>query len=104
MSVNEMQNPLLQVKNLHKSFGKLHVLQGVNADIYKGDVVAIIGPSGCGKSTFLRCLNFLEMPTAGEISFNDELIYKNERVYLKRQMKALLALKKEKKYDIIKIG
>ena len=99
MSVNEMQNPLLQVKNLHKSFGKLHVLQGVNADIYKGDVVAIIGPSGCGKSTFLRCLNFLEMPTAGEISFNDELIYKNERVYLKRQMKALLALKKEKKYD-----
>ena len=99
MSVNEMQNPLLQVKNLHKSFGKLHVLQGVNADIYKGDVVAIIGPSGCGKSTFLRCLNFLEMPTAGEISFNDELIYKNERVYLKRQMKALLTLKKEKKYD-----
>ena len=99
MSVNEMQKPLLQVKNLHKSFGKLHVLQGVNADIYKGDVVAVIGPSGCGKSTFLRCLNFLEMPSAGEILFNDQLIYKNERVYLKRQMKELLALKKEQKFD-----
>ena len=99
MSVNEIQKPLLQVKNLHKSFGKLHVLQGVNADIYKGDVVAVIGPSGCGKSTFLRCLNFLEMPSAGEILFNDQLIYKNERVYLKRQMKELLALKKEQKFD-----
>ena len=99
MSVNEMQNPLLQVKNLHKSFGKLDVLKGVNSDIYKGDVVAVIGPSGCGKSTFLRCLNFLEMPSAGEILFNDQLIYKNERVYLKRQMKELLALKKEQKFD-----
>ena len=91
--------PLLQVKNLHKHFGKLNVLQGVTANIYKGDVVAIIGPSGCGKSTFLRCLNFLENPSAGEIYFNNELIYKNERVYLKRQMKALHALKKEKKFD-----
>ena len=92
-------NVILSVKNLHKSFGKLHVLQGVNADIYKGDVVAIIGPSGCGKSTFLRCLNFLEMPSAGEITLGDDLIYKNERVYLKRKLKALNALKKQKKFD-----
>ena len=99
MSVDIQNKPLLQVKNLHKHFGKLNVLQGVTTDIYKGDVVAIIGPSGCGKSTFLRCLNFLEMPSAGEITFKDDLIYKNERVYLKRQMKALLALKKEKKFD-----
>ena len=99
MSVDVQNKPLLQVKNLHKNFGKLNVLQGVNTNIYKGDVVAIIGPSGCGKSTFLRCLNFLEMPSAGEITFKDDLIYKNERVYLKRQMKELLALKKEKKFD-----
>ena len=92
-------NVILSVKNLHKSFGKLHVLQGVNVDIYKGDVVAIIGPSGCGKSTFLRCLNFLEMPSAGEITLGDDLIYKNERVYLKRKLKALNALKKQKKFD-----
>ena len=50
---------LLRVNDLHKKFGKLEVLKGVNLDVCKGDVVAIIGPSGCGKSTFLRCLNFL---------------------------------------------
>ena len=90
---------LLKIKNLHKSFGKLEVLKGVTTDINKGDVVAIIGPSGCGKSTFLRCLNFLENPTAGEIYFNDEVIFKNERVYLKQKMKALLALKKTNEFD-----
>ena len=86
-------NVILSVNNLHKSFGKLDVLQGVTIDIHKGDVVAIIGPSGCGKSTFLRCLNFLENPTAGTIRFEDKPVFKNERVYLKRQMKALKANK-----------
>ena len=95
----ENKKALISVKNLHKSFDKLNVLEGVSIDIHKGDVVAIIGPSGCGKSTFLRCLNLLEMPTAGEILLNDEYLFKNERVYLKRKMKALLALKKEKKFD-----
>ena len=84
-------NVILSVHNLHKSFGKLDVLQGVSIDIHKGDVVAIIGPSGCGKSTFLRCLNFLETPTAGTIKFEGQPIFKNERIYLKRQMKALKA-------------
>ena len=92
-------NVILSVNNLYKSFGKLDVLQGVNIDIHKGDVVAIIGPSGCGKSTFLRCLNLLETPTAGEIIFNDEYVYKNNRVYLKRQLKELQALKKQGKFD-----
>ena len=87
---------LLKIKNLHKSFGKLEVLKGVTTDINKGDVVAIIGPSGCGKSTFLRCLNFLEMPNAGEIRFENNVIFKNERVYFKRKMKALKA---QKSYD-----
>ena len=72
---------ILTVKNLHKSFGDLDVLQGVNTTINKGDVVAIIGPSGCGKSTFLRCLNLLETPTAGEILLRDEHIF-NEKVCL----------------------
>ncbi len=91
--------PIISVKNLHKYFGKLEVLKGVDINIYKGDVIAVIGPSGCGKSTFLRCLNFLEMPKAGEIRFENEIIFKNERVYLKRKMKALLALKKNKLFD-----
>lgn len=100
MSANETtNNVLVSVKDLHKSFKSLKVLQGVTIDINKGDVVAIIGPSGCGKSTFLRCLNMLETPTIGQIILNGEYLYKNERVYLKREMKALLALKKQKLFD-----
>lgn len=94
-----MNDKILSVKDLHKSFKDLKVLQGVTIDINKGDVVAIIGPSGCGKSTFLRCLNMLETPTVGQIVLNGEYLYKNERVYLKREMKALLALKKQKLFD-----
>ncbi|WP_256377876.1 amino acid ABC transporter ATP-binding protein [Synechococcus sp. PCC 7502] len=61
---------MIQVEELNKSFGKLHVLKGITTNIHKGEVVAIIGPSGCGKSTFLRCLNLLEKPTGGRIYFN----------------------------------
>jgi polar amino acid transport system ATP-binding protein len=60
---------VINVKNLHKKFGKLHVLQGIDETIEKGEVVVVIGPSGSGKSTFLRCLNLLERPTDGEIIF-----------------------------------
>jgi polar amino acid transport system ATP-binding protein len=60
---------VIEVKNLHKKFGKLHVLQGIDAVIEKGEVVVVIGPSGSGKSTFLRCLNLLEQPSEGEIIF-----------------------------------
>jgi len=61
---------MIQVEDLNKSFGKLHVLKGITTDILKGEVVAVIGPSGCGKSTFLRCLNLLEKPTGGRIYLN----------------------------------
>lgn len=60
---------MIKVNNLNKSFGKLHVLKGVDIEIKKGEVVVVIGPSGSGKSTFLRCLNLLEEPTGGEIIF-----------------------------------
>ena len=49
---------MIKVKNLHKKFGKLHVLQGIDVSIEKGEVVVVIGPSGSGKSTFLRCLTY----------------------------------------------
>ncbi len=60
---------LIEVKDLHKSFGELQVLKGVSEHISKGEVVSIIGPSGGGKSTLLRCLNLLEVPTSGQIIF-----------------------------------
>lgn len=65
--MKEGSNEVIKVENLHKYFGELEVLKGVNADIKKGEVVCVIGPSGSGKSTFLRCINLLEMPTKGEI-------------------------------------
>jgi len=60
---------LIKVENLSKSFGSIKALDGVDAEIRKGDVAVIIGPSGSGKSTFLRCLNLLEVPTGGKIFF-----------------------------------
>ena len=60
---------MIDVKNLEKSFGGHMVLKGINEHISKGEKVAIIGPSGSGKSTFLRCLNLLEEPTSGTITF-----------------------------------
>lgn len=62
---------LIKVENLEKSFGDKKVLNGINININKGDVVVVIGPSGSGKSTFLRCLNLLEQPTGGHIYFEE---------------------------------
>lgn len=59
--------PIIEVKDLKKSFGTLQVLKGINTEVQKGEVIVVIGPSGSGKSTFLRCLNLLETPTAGSI-------------------------------------
>ncbi|ABB15758.1 amino acid ABC transporter ATP-binding protein [Carboxydothermus hydrogenoformans] len=58
---------MITIKNLHKKFGKLHVLKGVTTHIKEREVVVIIGPSGSGKSTLLRCINLLETPTSGEV-------------------------------------
>ena len=91
---------ILKVNELCKQFGENKVLSGINIDIKKGDVVAVIGPSGCGKSTFLRCLNLLEVPTAGEIIFENEYVYKVDSVYTKEKLdevkKQIKALKKQK--------
>ncbi|MEE9445861.1 MAG: amino acid ABC transporter ATP-binding protein [Cocleimonas sp.] len=72
---------MLKITDLHKSFGSLEVIKGVSLHAKKGDVISILGRSGSGKSTFLRCINFLEIPTSGTISLGGETIsvipYKN---------------------------
>ncbi|MCY1280779.1 Octopine permease ATP-binding protein P [compost metagenome] len=67
-------DPVLQVKHIRKSFGDLEVLKGISLDACEGDVVSILGSSGSGKSTFLRCINLLETPDAGEIHVAGEQV------------------------------
>ncbi len=77
--VDESKQVSLEVCELHKSYGDLEVLKGVSLRAQKGDVISIIGASGSGKSTFLRCINLLELPTAGSISINGEDILFKEK-------------------------
>jgi polar amino acid transport system ATP-binding protein len=69
-----MSEPIIKVKGLHKYFGPLHVIKGVDLDVMPAEVVVIIGPSGGGKSTFLRCINYLEQPSAGTIEVDGVVI------------------------------
>lgn len=71
-----MTLPIIRITGLHKWFGDHHVLRGIDFDVQPGDRVAILGSSGSGKSTFLRCLNFMEMPTAGRVELKGKLIGK----------------------------
>lgn len=64
----------VNVENLHKSYGTLEVLKGVSLDAHDGDVISIVGSSGSGKSTFLRCINLLELPSAGSITIAGEAV------------------------------
>ena len=65
---------ILEVKNIRKSFGETEVLKGIDFSLEKGEVLSILGSSGSGKTTFLRCINFLETPDAGQIYLNGELL------------------------------
>ena len=79
-------NAVIRVENLHKSFGDNNVLNGIDIEINKGDVLVVVGPSGSGKSTFLRTLNLLEQPTAGNIYFNDvDITDKKVNINIHRQ-------------------
>ncbi|MCM3539522.1 amino acid ABC transporter ATP-binding protein [Priestia endophytica] len=77
---------MIKVENLHKSFGKTHVLKGITTEIKKGEVLAIIGPSGSGKSTFLRCLNLLEKPSDGLVEINGEQITEKNAMKIRQNI------------------
>lgn len=83
---------MIQIRNIHKSFGSLEVLKGVDVTLGKGKVLVIIGPSGSGKTTFLRCLNLLEIPDQGEIQAGD--IALNFAKGTKLRQENILALRK----------
>lgn len=78
MSHKNQFKTMLEVRDLHKRFGKLEVLKGINLSVKEGEVIVIIGPSGSGKSTFLRCINFLEKSQRGDIIINGSLIERKE--------------------------
>ena len=67
-------NPIIEIKNLKKSFSNKEILKGINLDIYPGEVISIIGTSGSGKSTLLRCCNLLEYPDGGNIIFKNQSV------------------------------
>ncbi|MBR3225524.1 MAG: amino acid ABC transporter ATP-binding protein [Atopobiaceae bacterium] len=69
----------VEIRGLHKSFGKNEVLRGIDCDIHTGEVVCVIGPSGSGKSTFLRCINCLEEPSAGTVRVDGNLMDENAK-------------------------
>ncbi len=66
--------PILEVKSLHKKFGELHVLRGIDLTVNKGDAICLVGSSGSGKSTLLRCMNFMELPTAGSVAIDGKVV------------------------------
>ena len=68
------EEPIIQIKDVHKYFGRVHALRGVSLDIHKGEVVVILGPSGSGKSTLLRCINHLEVYNTGTIIVDNILL------------------------------
>lgn len=83
---------MIRTINLHKNFGDLEVLKGVDIEVQKGEVIAIIGPSGSGKSTFLRCLNRLEVVNSGSVLVDDEYLVEDGK-YVSDKAATKLSLK-----------
>lgn len=72
--MNTLEEPLVRLEDIHKTYGLHEVLKGISLEVRKGEVVCILGPSGSGKSTLLRCVNFIEQPTSGLVFVGDEVI------------------------------
>jgi polar amino acid transport system ATP-binding protein len=83
--LKDNKDPIIQIKDIHKRFGKVHALRGVNLDVKRGEVVVIVGPSGSGKSTLLRCINRLEQYDSGQIIVDGILLHGAQNINLVRQ-------------------
>ncbi len=83
---------MISIKSLHKSFGDLEVLKGVDLEVERGKVIVIIGPSGSGKTTFLRCMNLLEVPTNGSVEIDGHLIDFNQKKISKKSIVSFRSL------------
>ncbi len=76
----ETEQPMIKIRNLHKRFGSLEILKGIDLDVAKSEVVVVIGPSGSGKSTLLRCVNYLEVPSDGLITIDGQDITRDVNI------------------------
>ena len=92
---------MIKVTNLKKNFEDLEVLKGIDCEIKQGEVISVIGPSGSGKSTFLRCLNLMEIPTAGKIEFDGYVIYSNTYHELKQKLDSMKDDKDSEEYQTL---
>lgn len=81
---------MIKVENLKKNYGSLEVLKNINLTVEEGEKLVIIGPSGSGKSTLIRCMNYLEEPTAGEVYINDQLMTKKNRGEMARKYSSMV--------------
>ncbi len=92
---------LLEIKNLCKSFGDAHILKGIDLEVERGDVIAIIGCAGNGKTTLLRCLNFLEIPEVGKITVDGDVVFDSEEnVDLKGRPIKVKSIPREKRLKV----
>ena len=80
----ERKNDMIRMEDVHKSFGELEVLKGINLHVKEGEKLVIIGPSGSGKSTLIRCMNYLEEPTSGKVYVHNHLMSRKRRAFINK--------------------
>lgn len=81
---------MIKINNLNKYFGELHVLKNINLEVKSGEKLVIIGPSGSGKSTLIRCINYLEEPTSGEIYIDNIKMSKKNKIEMARKYSSMV--------------
>jgi putative lysine transport system ATP-binding protein len=94
---------VLKINNLHKSYGLEEVLKGINLEVTKGEIISIIGSSGSGKSTLLRCINYLEIPTSGEILFHGKNYHETNKLIQSLRTKVTMVFQSFNLFDNLNV-